>query len=245
MSQVASLSEAEIEARFHVAGDRPVAFLLARLAKAREPFSVHFGADFFLTTLLAVQPDTKRLILDCSGSPELNQRFLAAERAVLVGRPGGVHVQFSIGRSQGLDYLGGKAFAVDLPARVVRLQRRESFRIETPRAKPLECVGRLPDGGLLKLPAHDLSLAGIGLTAQALPAALEPGTGLPNCHLLLPGDEREFFFAATVCHVTAREGRRDHREWRVGLQFNVLDAGDERRLQRYIVQVERERHERS
>ena len=59
------------------------------------------------------------------------------------------------------------AFAVPLPKFIVRLQRRDAFRIETPRIRPLEFFGRLPDGRLLKLPAHDISVAGIGLAVYA------------------------------------------------------------------------------
>ena len=59
MSQFDQMSDAEIDDRFRISGGKPVAFLLAGYAKAREPFSVHFlhGEEMFLTTLLDVQVD--------------------------------------------------------------------------------------------------------------------------------------------------------------------------------------------
>ena len=50
MTQLSQLSEAEIEARFHITGARPVGFLLAGYAKESVQFSIQFGAgaDLFL-----------------------------------------------------------------------------------------------------------------------------------------------------------------------------------------------------
>ena len=246
MTQLSQLSEAEIEARFHITGARPVGFLLAGYAKESVQFSIQFGAgaDLFLTTLLAVIPERNLLIFDCSGSQEMNRRLLASDRALFVGRPGGIHVQFAVGRVQETIYGGARALAVALPAHVVRLQRREYFRIETPRAKPLEFFGRL-GGEAVRLPAHDLSVVGVALTASQPPAGIELGVSLDNCHFALPEDRHELFFSAVVRHVTRLEGRSGMVQWRIGLQITNLPAREENRIQRYIARVERERHELS
>jgi c-di-GMP-binding flagellar brake protein YcgR len=245
VSQIAQLTEAEIEERFHVVGTLPVAFMLTGFARERDPFSVQFGGgqEMFLTTLLAVEPHKAQLIFDCSGSAETNQKFLGSERNVFVGRPAGIHVQFVTGTAREIKYEGGKAFAVTVPKHVVRLQRREYFRIETPRVRPLLFIGRLPGGSLLSLPAHDISVAGIGLTATAQPADIEVGMVLENCRFSLPEDEHDLFFRATVRHITARESRGGIHQWRIGLQFADLPGNAETRIQRYIARLERERHE--
>jgi len=243
MTQIAQLSEAEIEERFHVTGARPVAFMLAGFAKEGEQFSIQFGDDIFLTTLLAVEPERGGLIFDCSGSPDLNQRLLQSPRAVLVGRPAGIHVQFSIGAVSELIYAGAKAFSTPLPKFLIRLQRREFFRIETPRAKPLAFFGRLPGGALLNLPVHDISVAGIGLSGEALPDGVAPGLVLVNCRFSLPEEEQPLFFNATIQHLTEQASRFGLRQWRIGLRFDDLPGAAQSRIQRYIDRVERERHE--
>lgn len=134
MSQLAQLSEAEIEARFHITGRRAVAFTLAAMARDGERFSLHFGDELFLTTLLAADPERATLTFDSSGAEALNRRLLAAGHGVFVGRPEGVHVQFAGQRIRAATFAGRPAFVADLPGYIVRLQRRESFRIETPRA---------------------------------------------------------------------------------------------------------------
>lgn len=243
MSQIAQLSEAEIEDRFHIVGARPVAFLLAGFAREGDRFSVHFGDEVFLTTLLAASPEKNQLIIDCSGSPEINRRFLASGRNVFVGRPGGIHVQFSSGPAVEMLFGGAQAFAVALPKYVVRLQRREFFRIETPRVRPLTFYGRLPGGALLNLPAHDISVAGLGLVGANLPDGLSPGLALPNSHFSLPEDDKDFFFSAKVRHLTEQPSRTGLRQWRLGLQFEDLAGQERNRIQRYIDRVERERRE--
>lgn len=245
MSQLAQLSEAEIEERFHIPSRTAIQFMLAGFARERESFSVQFGSaqEMFLTTLLAVEPENERLILDCSGSPETNRHFLASERNIFVGRPGGIQLHFATGQATELSYQGAKAFAVKLPKVLVRLQRRDYFRIETPRVRPLEFFARLPGGALLSMPAHDISVAGIGLSAGILPDGLVPGSLLANCRFSLPDENTDLFFSATLRHLTELEARSGHRQWRFGLQFNDLSLGDANHIQRYIVRVEHERRE--
>jgi c-di-GMP-binding flagellar brake protein YcgR len=243
MSQIAQLSEAEIEARFHVRGTRPVAFLLGGYARTGDQFSVSFGDEMMLTTLLDAQPGRELLIFDCSGSAEINRHLLQSSRNVFVGRPGGIHVQFTTGRVSEMIHGGSKAFSVALPPFVMRLQRRDTFRIETPRGKPLQFFGRRAAGGLLNVPVHDISVSGIGTASLALPDGLAPGDRLDNCHFALPEDEHELFFSATVRHVTPQIGRTGQQQWRIGLGFEGLPPVEENRIQRYIARIERERHE--
>lgn len=242
MSQLAQLSEAEIEARFHITGRRAVAFTLAAMARDGERFSLHFGDELFLTTLLAADPERATLTFDSSGAEALNRRLLAAGHGVFVGRPEGVHVQFAGQRIRAATFAGRPAFVADLPGHIVRLQRRESFRIETPRGRPLGFTGRLADGRLLQLPVHDISVAGIGLNAASLPAGAARGDRLQACHFQLAEGAHELACTADIRHLTEREGRNGQRYWRLGLAFDALPAAGQNIVQRYIIRVERERH---
>ena len=246
MSQIAQLSAAEIEERFHIAGQRPVAFLLSGFTRTNDQFTVSFGdsgEEMMLTTLLAAEAEQNRLIFDCSGSADINRRFLQSGRHVFSGRPGGIHIQFSTGRAVEMTFGGGNAFSVALPEIIVRMQRRETFRIETPRGRLLQFFGRLADGSQLNLPAHDISVAGLGMSASVQLEGLAVGDRLENCHFALPEDEHELFFRATVRHITSQVGRTGLQQWRIGLQFESMPAVEENRIQRYIARVERERHE--
>jgi c-di-GMP-binding flagellar brake protein YcgR len=245
MNLLSPISEVDVDERYRTVGLRPVAFMLAGLVRDAESFSVFFaaGQETFQTLLLAVLTDKNQLIFDCSGSQESNRAFLQSGRNIFVGRPGGIRMQFTCGPAKEVIYEGSPAFAVALPEYVLRLQCREFFRIETPRIKPLEFFGRLPDGTLLKQPVHDISVSGLGLNSAQLPEGLDVGVPLTKCRLALPGDPQDLFFNAIVRYLSELEARGGHRQWRVGMQFTDLTTGDENRLQRYIGKLERERRE--
>lgn len=246
MSQIAQLSEAEIEERFHINGPTAIQFTLAGYVSHKEAFTVQFaeGKEHFLTTLLAIDEEAHRIIIDCSGSADLNRQFAESQRNVFVARPGGIHVQFTSGPAKLITFEGGPAFALALPKFIMRLQRREFFRIETPRSNPLQFHARLPNDTPLTLPAHDISVAGIGLTA-ASDYGLSTGITLGNCRFAVPEEDHDVFLKAVVRHVTAHELRAGVTQWRIGLHFEKLPLTEENRLQRYIAHVEHERHELS
>jgi len=245
MSEKYLLSDAEIEERFHITGSRAIIFTLAGYIKDGEQFSALFGDELFVTTLLAVQPDQDRVIFDCSSAEALNQRLLRASRCRLAGRPGGVNVHFDAGAARKVEYDGRPAFAVALPKTIVRLQRRESFRIATPLVNPLRFVCWLPDGKELKLTAFDISVSGIGLLLTELPPGFEAGLILEKCRFRLPDDAQDLQLSAQVQHITATESRTGGRQWRAGVHFLNPSGNAEARLQRYIARLERERKERN
>jgi c-di-GMP-binding flagellar brake protein YcgR len=219
--------------------------MLSGFSRENEQFSVVYnrGTEMFLSTLVAVDSKNGRLIFDYSGSIETNKGVLASEQLVFVGRPGGITVQFTCGQATEIMYEGSKAFSAPMPKLIIRMQRREFFRISTPRIRPLMFFGRLPDGTLLNLPAHDISVAGIGLDAATLPDGLEFGLVLSNCRLTLPDDSNDLFFSAALRHLRDHEVRSGVHQWRIGLQFNNMSGADESRVQRYIAKLERERND--
>ncbi|HPT48635.1 MAG TPA: flagellar brake protein [Accumulibacter sp.] len=249
MSQIAELSESEIEERYYITARTAIQFTLSALANSNSAFGVLFGTapdDHFLTVLLAVDTTIGCLIVDCCGSEEINQRFVASRRAVFLARPGGIHMQFTTGAAREIDFQGGRAFAVPLPERIIRRQRRECFRIETPRAHPLRLEACVPGGRTLTFDLHDLSVAGVGLNATHgghLEPCLETGLPVVACRLSLPGNKVDVRVQAVVRHFTALTLRSGVAGWRIGLRFAGMPHADEMRLQRYIVYREHEQHE--
>ena len=103
---------------------------------------------------------------------------------------------------------------------------------------------RLPNESLLTLPAHDISVAGIGLTSSS-DHGLSSGIALGNCRFALPDDDQDIFLKAIVRHVTAQELRAGITQWRIGLRFESMPLAAENHLQRYIAHIEHERRELS
>lgn len=247
MTQNPRMSDDEIDERFRIEGRTAIQFTLNQLIDKRENFTAVFGGgdESFITTLLAVWPQSGLLVVDRSGSPEANARFLKSDHVVFAARPEGVRIQFTGRQPRLIDYDGDEALAVTLPDHIIRLQRRDNFRIETPRVRPALFRGRL-NGGSLELPLHNLSVGGCCVTASQSIDGLETGKVFENCRLVLPEPEKvELSLGAEVRHLSEIEARAGARQWRVGLQFIGASAAAEIRIQRYIARIEHDRRERS
>ncbi|HMW16379.1 MAG TPA: flagellar brake protein [Accumulibacter sp.] len=245
MSQLAALSEDEIEERFCISGPRAIQFVLKGLMDRQEKFTVQIAAsgEQFLTILLAIDAANSQLFIDCSGSESFNRRFIYSSRNLFLAQPDGVHLQFTTGAPRVVDFGEARAFALPLPIRLIRRQRRDFFRIETPRVKPVSLQWPRVDGRVVKLAAHDISVAGIGLNASE-DHGLQVGEMLECCRLFLPDDDQDtLVLSAIVRHVTRMEQAPLSVRWRIGLQFVEVARADERRLQRYIAFREHQRNE--
>ncbi|MCL2346070.1 MAG: flagellar brake protein [Desulfobulbus sp.] len=232
----------EIDERFHITGRRAIVFTLVGYIRDGEQFTVLFGDKLFVTQLLDVDEDDDLLIFDLSGAETLNHALLRADRCRLAARPAGIHVHFDVGEVSEIEYDGRPAFAVALPTAIVRLQRRESFRIATPVLNPVRFFISRADGKEQGFSACDISVTGIGLLAAAAPDLLS-GELLERCRIRLPDEAQDMPVAARVQRIIALESRSGERQWRIGVHFLNLSPAVENRLQRYIARLERERHE--
>ncbi|MDF3035036.1 MAG: flagellar brake protein [Paucimonas sp.] len=237
-----SLSDDEIEDRFFLLGRMEILNVLNDLIHRRETLTVYFngGSDFIVTTLLEARQDG--LVFDLSGDEKANRRLPRSSSCVFVGRLDGVRVQFSSGQAAPISWGGADAFEALLPERVVRLQRRESYRILLPVAKPM-MVKLMGSGGksLGEWPGHDLSVGGVGLTLTGTPE-FDVSELLPLIVMEIPmGRQRLINCSACVRHITPEGEHREAPRHRIGLSFENLPPATGVAIQRYIIKIELER----
>ncbi|MCB1933283.1 MAG: flagellar brake protein [Candidatus Accumulibacter sp.] len=206
------------------------------------------GRKFLMTSLLEVATDSGELVLDWGRDDEINRQALQAEQVFLSAMVDKVKVQFTLRGLSETRSEGRPAFRAVLPDKVLRLQRREYFRLSTPIAKPVKFIATIKrvDGSTLIAEASllDISGGGVGLMATPSLAALLPGgTVLNDCKMTLPD---EGLLVANLCvrnkfDVTTRGGAR---YVRVGCEFVALPGARMSMVQRYITRIERERKAR-
>ncbi len=234
------LSDEEIEERYFLLGRMEILSVLNELIYRREQVTVTFnaGRDYFLTTLLEARHDA--LIFDLSGDAKANQLVEKSPSCVFVGRLNGILVQFRTSQVHRFSWGGSDAFWVPLPERVVRRQRRESYRILLPVAKPLMVKLFLEEGYLLgEWPGHDLSVGGLSVNMLGHPG-FEPGEKIDRLNLMLP-KQGAIVCSAEVRHVTLLSDHQNISRYRVGVAFTELSSAMGVAIQRYITNAEHER----
>ena len=224
--------------------------VLRSLIQKNAMITVHFdqGHSFLLTSMIALVAENTGFILDIGSDDEMNRRALKAKKLIFTALIDRVKVQFSLDKIVATQYGGRQNFLGKIPDKLLRLQRREYFRLSTPIASPLKLRAALtrPDGSALQIefPLVDISGGGIGLTVSLNQAQLfEKGNILNDCKLMLPN---EGLLIASLCvrnlfNVTTRSGAH---HVRVGCEFIDLPQARLTLVQRYITRVERERKAR-
>lgn len=214
---------------------------LRGVMKSTELVTAYFdhGEQFFLTSVVAVQPADHTLFMDWGVNEASNQRALQAARLVFVTSQDRVKVQFSTGPLRQVDLNGRPAFRTQLPTALLKLQRREYYRLAAPMRAPLTCV--IPAGeARIEASVTDISIGGVGLSGFPAEHALEPGKQYAGCRIALP-EEGTILTALEVCSVQDVTLRSGTVVKRAGCRFVGLPASQQAMVQRYITRIERER----
>ena len=233
-------TEEEIE-RCTLHNRREIAYQLRGMVKRGDRVSVLFqeGRQSFLTVLIDVSEADGLIYFDIGGSPETNQAYLKAAHSTFTTHIDGIRLQFSVGPGKETRFGGERVFAVPLPKSLLRLQRREVFRLALPSAKPYTCGIRRGKPDEILLPMHDLSIGGIGIHAQQ-ELDYSPLEKLENCWLDL-GDSGMLQVTLEVRYLRPLESRSGKPLWHLGCRFVDLPPAAETQIQRFMARIEAER----
>ena len=224
---------------------REILAVLRQVATQGDLVTLYFnsGKDFLLTTLLSV--NEQEVLLDKGSSEEMNRRAVSADKIFCVTRHAKVKLQFILTGVREVMHEGRSVFSAALPATLLRLQRREYFRLNTPLNRPLVCHIPLQheNGTVEVFPRNvvDISIGGIAIQTDGIDFAAEQIFG--NCNLSLPeiGVLNVTLKVRNLYEVPLRNG---HLSKRAGCQFVDLPPSAQNMIQRYIVRIERERKAR-
>ncbi len=228
--------------RFELESRAEIAQVLRALEREAALVTAYFnqGNEFFLTTVVEVNPAAGRVILDRGPDEEVNRRALVAGKILFVTAQDKVKVQFSAPTLKETLYDGRTAFAIPFPATLLKLQRREFYRLATPMGSPLVCTLPETPAGRLEVTVVDISVGGVGLSGFPLTMTLEIGQKLPAARIVLPheGTLASALEVRNVQRITLRSGAQVQR---AGCRFVDLPPAHQAMIQRYITRVDRER----
>lgn len=230
-------------AQYTLTSPLEIAHHLRRIVLANQMVTVfsNQGKSFILSRILAVDSKQDLLIFDMGSNPDMNRLLLKSDRHVFVCTPEGVKTQFAVGRVREINYEGRAALATAIPIELIKLQRREYFRIQTPIASPISCHMHDFDGGKgLILPVYDISLGGVSLILPDDIPGVGVGMSSHDCSLDLK-QSGTIPVEIEVRNKIAVRQKNGVSHTRVGCEFRHLSAKAENNIQRYISQLERER----
>ena len=204
------------------------------------------GQDLLLTTLLAAD-DRKGLVFDYGSTDMINQRAGKADKLFCIASLDRVKIQFVLRRLEHIQFQGRSAFQSALPDSLLRLQRREYYRLTMPVTRPLVCHVPVTDesGGskVLAFNVVDISGGGVALAFNTNGPLLARDTDYPDCSIELPevGKVSVTLHVRSIFEVSLRSGALLQRG---GCQFVKMPGPMLTLIQRYIIKIERERKAR-
>jgi c-di-GMP-binding flagellar brake protein YcgR len=221
-----------------------IAYVLRQLEQTSTNIAVYFNAghDMMLTRVLAVDVKAKQFYFDVGGHEPSNRQLLATDKVLFVSNLDGVKIQFSIGTPSRAQYEGKPAFLSALPPDLVKLQRREFYRLTTPITTPYTISLQPPKQNSLTFDIHDISLGGLGiwLKSEEQLGWFELGSRIHKATLDL-GAAGRFQADLEVRNTYPLTLKQDIVRYMLGVKFVDLSRGSESMLQKLIVQLEREK----
>jgi c-di-GMP-binding flagellar brake protein YcgR len=203
------------------------------------------GDDFFLTSLVGVDDEAGYLMLECERNGKHVERVLGKQRLLCNTTLDKIKIQFVCTGIEIAVCDGRDAFRAALPQELLRLQRREYFRMATPIVTPVKCTVSIPQSGArstVELSLIDVSCGGIAMLTP--PNLFTPELGAYyDCTIHLPGT------AALHTRVQARNAfmmklANGKVAQRTGFAFVDLRESMLATIQRYIMGLESQRKSR-
>jgi c-di-GMP-binding flagellar brake protein YcgR len=233
---------------FEVSSRREIIALLRSIGEKNQlvRMLIQGESDVCVTSVLEVDPDTGTLVLDRSIDRAQNERIVKAQRISFETTLDKIRILFTTDDVRETSYQNAPALMMDLPGTLIRLQRREYYRMATPVSNPVRVVIPMPEqlgGGTQVFPLSDISCGGIAILDNK--AVL--GDTIGHKYLLCRIDLPEIGMVTTTLQVRNAQDitlLNNKTNRRLGCEFVDISRGNLAMVQRYITKLERERNAR-
>lgn len=229
-----------------------IALMLRRMHDHRVLLNVFIDGGSYRFVSAVLESGPRGLILDASPDEWLNTHAIAADVLTCTAQLDGVRVQFDVGDTRSINHDKLPALLCSMPKAMLRLQRRETYRLAVPMRSPVGCqITRYPpecEGGdgataeplVVRPRVVDISMDGIALLLQADELPLSVGMELEDCLISLPESESaKLRLKVRNLHQTTNPN--GVRAVRAGCEMLGVPNRFSTQIQRYIFKIERER----
>lgn len=232
--------------QFRVTSRREVIALLRSMSECNQLLRMVFnhGSDTVVTSILAVNGDSDTVVLDCAPDSTMNQRIIDSPKISFEALFDNIRILFSTLTVKGIQYNNLPAFVIPLPTDVVRLQRREFYRVMTPVTSPIICMVPIKDDNgdinQVKTTLYNISGGGVSIVDDKQLIDTTQGRRYENCRIDLPGG----MLTITLEIRNAMELKLTNGKsiQRLGCQFIEPSNGALGAVQKFITKLERDQN---
>lgn len=235
-----------IEQQYVIHNVKAISQILADLLKHKTTLKVSFnnGNEVYLTTVIALDTVNHAVFLDIGRDEAFNARLLQSHH-VTFEKDDGIRIRWVSARLVAANMADGKAIKIAQPQSIIRLQRREYYRIPTPMINPVICHIPILDPKnpaeekTLELSLIDISLGGVGVISLGmLDPCFTPGATFSGCKIDFPdiGKTNLKLQVMSMSPIPMKDGTIKHR---IGLKYVDPSRGNEGLIHRYTYILER------
>jgi c-di-GMP-binding flagellar brake protein YcgR len=241
--------DAEGLSRYKLHARREIVNLLRHVGQRNQLIRLQTdrGTASVVTSILDIDEAAGAVIIDCAPSALTNERLLESSDISFETVLDNIRILFSASKLESGMHEDRPALRFALPATVIRLQRREFYRVVTPVMAPVKCTIPIPDetGKVLTTvvaPLSNVSGGGICVADEKKQIEADFGRDYPNCRIELPGSPVMVTLRLRNAQdLTLKNGKSIRR---LGFMFVNPSNAIEAAIQRYITKLEREQNAR-
>jgi c-di-GMP-binding flagellar brake protein YcgR len=249
MQPQTDLSQMDAWHDYRVESRREILSLLRALSDKGQLITMAVPAmkDTCVTSILEVDADNDIVYLDRPIDREQGRRMVAADKVAFDTALDKIRIMFASSTLNDCEHNERPAMCIELPDGVIRLQRRELFRMATPVVNPVRCALPLPEDlgeGTVYFPLADISGGGVALLDEKTMLDNTPGRVYKSCRIDIPD------IGQVNCSLEVRNSQdmkllNGKTNRRLGCQFMDMPRSAQAVVERYITKLQRELNARS
>jgi c-di-GMP-binding flagellar brake protein YcgR len=196
------------------------------------------GREVLLTAVLEVDTELGVVYLDINANEERNQLIRQTKRIIFFANFDGAKVQWASSSIDDDIFDGRKAFRIEIPEKLQRIQRRTSYRVNTPVTNPVTCRIRTAEDRDIQLRLVDISVDGIGVIVPgSFKEDIQKNMEFRNC-TIEHSELGTVTVALSVQSLWEVDTRNGDKSQRAGLEFASFQGRAQSNIQRFIFKME-------
>jgi c-di-GMP-binding flagellar brake protein YcgR len=230
------------ENEYLIGNPKEIASILQTIAQRKSRVALYYNEGISMVLTLILAADENGVWIDAASNPQDNRLIERSKRIIFVSSHNQAKVQFIATDAMLGTYEDAPAFSLALPLKLLRLQRRDYYRLVTAETGALNCIIRpVADQAHIQqeVTVMDISIGGVALVCEQTGVELLPGMVYEQCQIELPGlgTLEATIEVKNAFEITDRNGKVKRR---AGCVFVKPDSKTTMLLQRYVAQMQQQ-----